>query len=135
MSSGFSTARAARPTAQAPNLPERLGRFPFSWGWSAQGPADTFEAVSFAAGDSFTPAADLSTRERQVLELAANGLTNHQVALRLGVSVHAIKFHLASIYRKLHVANRTEAAAYFFMSRSLPRDDTSLLDITPPTQD
>jgi DNA-binding NarL/FixJ family response regulator len=52
----------------------------------------------------------LSLREAQVLELAALGLTNGQIAERLGVGVHAVKFHLASIYRKLGVANRTEAA-------------------------
>lgn len=53
---------------------------------------------------------DLSVRERQVLELAAQGLTNHQIADRLGVTVHAVKFHLAATYQKLKVANRTEAA-------------------------
>jgi DNA-binding NarL/FixJ family response regulator len=52
----------------------------------------------------------LSARERQVLELAAHGLTNHQIADRLGVTVHAVKFHLAATYQKLKVANRTEAA-------------------------
>lgn len=53
----------------------------------------------------------LSTRERQVLELAALGLTNAEIAARLEVTVHAIKFHLAGIYRKLAVANRTGAVA------------------------
>jgi DNA-binding NarL/FixJ family response regulator len=38
------------------------------------------------------------------------GMTNPQIASRLELSVHAIKFHLASIYRKLGAANRTEAA-------------------------
>jgi DNA-binding CsgD family transcriptional regulator len=37
-------------------------------------------------------------------------MTNPQIAIRLELSVHAIKFHLASIYRKLGAANRTEAA-------------------------
>jgi two-component system, NarL family, nitrate/nitrite response regulator NarL len=52
----------------------------------------------------------LSPREAQVLESASRGLTNEQVAEQLQVTVHAVKFHLASIYRKLQVANRTEAA-------------------------
>ena len=56
---------------------------------------------------------DLSVRERQVLELAAHGLTNHQIAEQLGVTVHAVKFHLAATYQKLKVANRTEAAFVF----------------------
>lgn len=52
----------------------------------------------------------LSPRELQVLDMASLGLTNGQIASRLHVSVHAVKFHLAAVYRKLGVANRTEAA-------------------------
>jgi DNA-binding NarL/FixJ family response regulator len=55
----------------------------------------------------------LSPRERKVLEVTSLGLTNEEVAAQLSVSVHAVKFHLASIYRKLGVANRTEAAVTF----------------------
>jgi DNA-binding CsgD family transcriptional regulator len=59
------------------------------------------------------PNGSLSRREREVLEMTALGLTNGQIAGRLGVTVHAVKFHLASIYRKLGVANRTEAAVLY----------------------
>lgn len=45
--------------------------------------------------------------------MTALGLTNGQIAERLNVTVHAVKFHLASIYRKLGVANRTEAAVLY----------------------
>jgi DNA-binding CsgD family transcriptional regulator len=58
----------------------------------------------------------LSPRERVVLEMVSTGLTNAEVARRLGVSVHAVKFHLAAIYRKLEVGNRTEAAILFVRS-------------------
>lgn len=58
----------------------------------------------------------LSPRELQVLEMTSEGLTNAQIAARLGVTVHAVKFHLASIYRQLGVANRTEAAVMFLRS-------------------
>jgi DNA-binding CsgD family transcriptional regulator len=51
----------------------------------------------------------LSRRETEVLDLASLGLTNPQIAARLGVTVHAVKFHLAGVYRKLGAANRTEA--------------------------
>jgi DNA-binding NarL/FixJ family response regulator len=51
----------------------------------------------------------LSPRESEVLDLASLGLTNPQIAARLNVTVHAVKFHLAAVYRKLGVANRTEA--------------------------
>jgi DNA-binding NarL/FixJ family response regulator len=59
---------------------------------------------------SRTPRSGFSNREIEVLELASQGMTNPQIAKRLELSVHAIKFHLASIYRKLGAANRTEAA-------------------------
>jgi DNA-binding NarL/FixJ family response regulator len=55
----------------------------------------------------------VSRREAQVLELAALGLTNAAIAKRLDVSIHAVKFQLASVYRKLGVANRTEAAVTY----------------------
>jgi DNA-binding CsgD family transcriptional regulator len=61
----------------------------------------------------------LSYREREVLDLVATGLTNEQVARRLSLSVHAIKFHLARIYRKLAVANRTEAVFVLMTNRRL----------------
>lgn len=61
----------------------------------------------------------LSFREREVLDLVATGLTNEQVARRLSLSVHAIKFHLARIYRKLAVANRTEAVFVLMTNRRL----------------
>jgi DNA-binding CsgD family transcriptional regulator len=62
----------------------------------------------------------LSPREAQVLHMASLGQTNAQVAAGLGVSVHAVKFHLASVYRKLGVANRTEAALAYHVNASRP---------------
>jgi DNA-binding CsgD family transcriptional regulator len=56
---------------------------------------------------------DLSPREREVLQVASEGLTNEQIAARLNVTSHAVKFHLSSVYRKLGVANRTEAVVEF----------------------
>jgi DNA-binding CsgD family transcriptional regulator len=55
----------------------------------------------------------LSPREGEVLAIASLGLTNKEVASRLNVSVHAVKFHLAGIYRKLGVNNRTEATVVY----------------------
>lgn len=55
----------------------------------------------------------LSPREQQILERAARGLTNAEVARELSVTTHAVKFHLAHIYRKLGAANRTDAAARY----------------------
>jgi DNA-binding NarL/FixJ family response regulator len=56
---------------------------------------------------------DLSPGEFEALGMAARGMTNAQIAKNVGVSVYAIKFRLAAVYRKLHVANRTEAAVQF----------------------
>jgi len=56
---------------------------------------------------------DLSRRELQVLRLASSGSTNGQIGESLGLSIHAVKFHLASVYRKLGVGNRTEATVVF----------------------
>lgn len=55
----------------------------------------------------------LTPREQQVLERTARGSTNAQTASDLDITTHAVKFHLASIYRKLGVANRTEATALY----------------------
>jgi DNA-binding CsgD family transcriptional regulator len=57
--------------------------------------------------------AHLSPRETEVLAIACEGLTNEQIAARLNVTAHAIKFHLSSVYRKLGVANRTEAVVEY----------------------
>jgi len=43
------------------------------------------------------------------LQLLAHGLANKQIAIRLGISEHTVKFHISSIYAKLGVTNRTEA--------------------------
>jgi DNA-binding NarL/FixJ family response regulator len=58
--------------------------------------------------------ASLTSRERQVLERAAEGQTNAQVAAALGVTTHAVKFHLSSVFRKLSVKNRTEATSAYW---------------------
>jgi len=71
-----------------------------------------------------TPApAALSPRETQTLELVALGLTNHEVAEKLTVTVHAVKFHLGQVYKKLGVTNRTEAAiAYLRLAGRATKD-------------
>lgn len=58
----------------------------------------------------------LSPRESEVLGLASLGLTNPQIAARLHLSVHAVKFHLAGVYRKLGAANRTEAVVRYMQA-------------------
>lgn len=55
---------------------------------------------------------DLTTRELEILRLVAAGASNGQVAMELWVTEQTVKFHLSNTYRKLGVANRTEAAHY-----------------------
>lgn len=66
-------------------------------------------AVPVALTSGLTP---LTEREREILGLVAEGLTNSGIARRLWVSEPTVKFHLANLYRKLGVANRTEASRY-----------------------
>jgi LuxR family maltose regulon positive regulatory protein len=53
----------------------------------------------------------LSQRELEVLHLIALGRTNKEIAQQLFVAPGTVKAHTSSIYRKLDVANRTEAVA------------------------
>ena len=52
----------------------------------------------------------LSDREKEVLLLMAEGLSNKEIAQALYLSVHTIKFHVQAILKKLDAASRTEAA-------------------------
>lgn len=51
----------------------------------------------------------LTPRERQILELMAEGLGNKEIAWRLQISEHTVKFHVSSILAKLDASSRTEA--------------------------
>lgn len=51
----------------------------------------------------------LSRREREILSLAARGLSNLEIAERLFLSLSTVKTHLQSVYRKLEVRDRTQA--------------------------
>lgn len=57
-------------------------------------------------------AAVLSERECEVLALVVEGLTNREIGQELGIARNTVKNHLRSIFTKLDVKNRTEAAAY-----------------------
>jgi DNA-binding NarL/FixJ family response regulator len=57
-----------------------------------------------------SPFDELTTREREVLELVASGLGNQEIADRLGLSEKTIKHHMTNILGKLRVRSRVEAA-------------------------
>lgn len=64
-----------------------------------------------------TPLHPLTPREQEVLALVAAGATDKEAAAQLGVSVSAVKQHLANIYTKWRVRSRTEAAIKFTQAR------------------
>ena len=54
----------------------------------------------------------LTPRQLEILHSLARGLTNDDIAHEFGLSKAGVKFHLLTIFRKLHVANRTEAVGF-----------------------
>jgi DNA-binding CsgD family transcriptional regulator len=74
-------------------------------GW----PEQELSAVDDIAGDSTL--APLTPREREVLQLAAEGLSGPSIANRLVVSPATVKTHFSNLYRKLGVSDRTAAVA------------------------
>jgi DNA-binding NarL/FixJ family response regulator len=51
----------------------------------------------------------LTLREREVLEMMSEGLSNKEIAAQLNISAHTVKFHISSILGKLGASSRTEA--------------------------
>jgi two-component system response regulator DesR len=81
-----------------------------------QGARELAEAIrAVGAGETIfppvseIPAATLSEREQEVLDLIARGRTNPEIAARLHLSPHTVKEHTSGLYRKLGVRNRAEA--------------------------
>jgi DNA-binding NarL/FixJ family response regulator len=58
------------------------------------------------------PKDQLSDREREVLVLVADGLANKQIARHLGISERTVKAHLTSIFQRIGVTDRTQAALW-----------------------
>jgi DNA-binding NarL/FixJ family response regulator len=73
-------------------------------------------------------ALDLTTRELEILRSAAGGASNGQIANQLFVTEQTVKFHLSNVYRKLGVANRTEASHYAHVNGLL---DSRTADAAP----
>jgi DNA-binding NarL/FixJ family response regulator len=59
-------------------------------------------------------AAGLTERELTIIKAVARGLSNQAIAKELWVTEQTVKFHLTNIYRKLNIANRTEAARWVY---------------------
>jgi len=98
--------KAAQPAALATLVRETLNGHIVHRFAQPQAPA---AHAPFAVGGEDSP---LTRRELEILELVAAGATNGDVARRLWVTEQTVKFHLRNIYRKLDVANRTEASHF-----------------------
>lgn len=71
----------------------------------------TLAANALTPGDSATdePIEALTPREKEVLQLLAEGLANKAIAQKLGITDHTVKFHVNAIMGKLRAQSRTEA--------------------------
>jgi len=72
---------------------------------------ESLVAATDAEGQSEPDASDqlLTPREIEVLGMIAEGLGNKEIASKLGISDHTVKFHISSIFAKLGAANRADA--------------------------
>jgi DNA-binding NarL/FixJ family response regulator len=71
------------------------------------------------------PLADLTARERDVLELVGGGLSNAQIGGRLGLAEKTVKHHMTAILGKLGAGSRVEAALIAFKAGMVRPDDES----------
>jgi DNA-binding NarL/FixJ family response regulator len=62
-------------------------------------------------------ATGLSKRERQILQLVANGLSSKHIATELSICVDTVETHRKGIYKKIKVNNAAEATAFGFRNR------------------
>ncbi|MBM4289044.1 MAG: hypothetical protein FJ135_13045 [Deltaproteobacteria bacterium] len=74
-----------------------------------QSPADRLGIKASSGGCPITP---LTSREREVLRMVAQGATNLEIAAQLELSHHTIKSHIINIFNKLGVKDRTRAAVW-----------------------
>ena len=82
-----------------------------------------FHPVAAPSDAAVSPDVDLSPKELTILRGVAAGASNKELARTLWVSEQTVKFRLTNIYRKLGVANRTEAAHYAHAHRLVDERD------------
>ncbi len=89
--------------------------------WIEKKVGHSIESLTADSSDYLVP---LSPREMEILEFVTRGLSNKEIAYRLGISHQTVKNHMTSILRKLRVDDRTQAAVYA-LSRGWVRLDST----------
>ena len=74
-------------------------------------PGEIADVVIVLPRDKADADVALTPRELEVLALIAEGASNKEIARKLAISVHTVKFHIASLFDKLDADGRTEAVA------------------------
>jgi len=92
--------------------------------------AQEFEEIPYAGGAQYSM---LSDREREVLQLIAEGFPNWEIARRLVISEKTVKSHVSNILSKLQLMDRTQAAVFAWREGLVPhvpghRGDASVKD-------
>jgi DNA-binding NarL/FixJ family response regulator len=73
---------------------------------------DEFARQARKTAPAAAPAAELSAREKEVLEQVTRGRANKEIAAALAISENTVKNHLKNILEKLHLENRVQAATF-----------------------
>jgi len=103
---GSAISKSIHPSALAVFLEEALS------GHIVHSPAAVNARSHAPALHAAVAQSPLTSRELGILRLVAAGATNHEIAQELWITRQTVKFHLANVYRKLGVSNRTEACHY-----------------------
>jgi len=101
-------ALVAGETVLSPSVSQQILKYAFQ---------HIVKPLSLDAGDKLT------ARELEILRLAAKGISNRDIALRLDLSLRTVKGYLADIFLKLNVASRTEAVVVSLRKGILTLDD------------
>jgi len=106
---GQAARRARKRTAARQALETASAEFDAlgSPGWAGQADAE----LDLLGARRAASAGDLTAAEQRVVDLAASGLSNKQIARRLFVAVHTVEVHLAHAYAKLGVHSRAQLAS------------------------
>jgi DNA-binding CsgD family transcriptional regulator len=108
-------------------------------GWAGQARAE----LDLLGARRAAPAGGLTAAEQRVVDLAARGLSNKQIARRLFVAVHTVEVHLAHAYAKLGVRSRAQLASRLASPATpapreptpAPQAEAALQEPTPAPQD